>query len=76
MEMVRHQNPGIQTRAAGLADTFRKPLQESLSIIIVTKNVASFNPSRHDMINQSGYIQSRLSWHIIYLVILPAPPSE
>ncbi|MEJ2201105.1 MAG: hypothetical protein P8X63_08850, partial [Desulfuromonadaceae bacterium] len=53
--------------AAGPANSFGKPLQKSLPIIIVTKDGTSFNSTRHDMINQSGNIQSRLSRHIAYL---------
>jgi hypothetical protein len=55
----------------GLADTIRKPVQEAFAVIYVTKNVAAFYSSCHDVINQSCDIQSRLPRHTGYLSNLP-----
>jgi hypothetical protein len=53
MEVRRHQRPCIQAGASGLANSIREPLQESFPVIIVTKDIPAFYPSRHNVMDQS-----------------------
>mgnify|MGYP001585173862 CR=1 FL=1 len=62
MYMVVHEDPGIDrtfTFYYVLSETFEK----SRLVLIVVEYVGLVDSPQHDMVQGSGYVQSRLAWH-------------
>jgi hypothetical protein len=62
MYVVVHKDPGIDGTFS-LNNILAEALKKARFVFIVVKYVGLVDAPHHDMVQGSGYVQSRLSWH-------------
>ena len=67
MNVVIHEGPGIN-RTFSLDNFLSKAFEKTRFILIVVKDVGFVDSPHHDMVQGSGYVQSRLAWHGVILL--------
>jgi len=62
VKMIRDQGPGV-TLGLGFFQDASKPFQETLAILVVQKELATFDSPGHDVLEKAGGIKSGLAGH-------------
>jgi hypothetical protein len=62
MNVIVHEGPGKDSRF-GRFPCLADSRKEMLTVFVIPKNIGPLDASNHHMMNRSGCIQSRLSWH-------------
>jgi len=66
MEMVGYQRPGVTARFA-FAHNPGQSIYKIIAIVIVEEKFTPFYPPADDMVQRSGFVNSGLSWHPVYI---------
>jgi hypothetical protein len=73
MNVIRKEGPSI-TGSTGVAQYTSETLQETLSVLVVLKDIPAFYAPDHDMMKGSWCINAGLTWHVvmIYIKVIPS----
>jgi len=66
MKMIRDQSPGV-TGSLLIGQDIPEPIQKPNPVRIVLKYLFPFDTPDNNVVNSSGCIDSRLSWHFPFL---------
>jgi hypothetical protein len=67
MDMVIHQDPGINGTCS-FDNVLPEAFKKSRLVLVVFEYVRFIDPSHHNVVQGSWYIESRLPWHEIVLL--------
>jgi len=62
VDVVVHEDPGIDGTLP-LDNVLSEAFKEPRLVLIVVENIGFVDSPDHDMVQGSGYVQSRLAWH-------------
>ena len=60
--MIAHEDPGVDS-AFRFNNVLPQSLQEFAPVLIVAEDVRLIVPAHHDVMQRSGNVQARFSWH-------------
>jgi len=66
VEMIPKQRPGI-TRSAAFHQVLSQTLQETISVLIVSKYGSTLNASGNDVMESLRSIDARFTWYILLI---------
>ena len=67
MNVVVHEDPGID-RTFSLDNVLSEAFEKTRLVLIVVEYVGFVDSPHHDVVQGSGYVQSRLAWHGMILL--------
>jgi len=68
MNVIRNEGPGI-TGSTGVAEYISETIQETLSVLVVLKDILAFYAPDDDMMKGPWCINAGLTWHVVMISI-------
>ena len=66
-EWIEHEDPGVD-ETFPVGNVLPEALKEPRLVLIIVEYLRLVDSSHHDMVQGSGYVQSRLTWHEVILL--------
>jgi hypothetical protein len=70
MKVVRNKSPS-KTGGLGFPKNHPQPFKKLIPVGIIPEYLPPFNPSDHNVVQGTGCINPRFSWHTLLLLLIP-----